>query len=158
MAGNSFLQSVRSSKGADDFYRLSRAMKDAGQGQLRKELNKGMRDVAKPLIPKVRQAARDKLPHRGGLNARVARKPFRAAVRTGAQTAGVRIVGSKVDPRINDGRVFHPVFGRKPGVVQNVPGAVGYFDQTIRDSAPEVRAELENTLRSFKERLIQQAR
>src|SRR5438874_2724411 len=104
----------QSMRGAENFLKLSKALKAAGQTELRKELNKTMRDAAKPLIPKVQQAARDKLPKKNGLNERMARKSYRVQVRTGAQAAGVRIVGTKLDPRINnEGRIFHPVFGRK---------------------------------------------
>ena len=137
-------------KGADDFLKLSKALKAAGQTELRKELHKAVRDAAKPLLPKVREAARRDLPKKGGLNERIAKKPYRAQARTGAQTAGVRIVGTKVDPRINQGRVAHPVFGRKGKpknggrntVVQQVPQAKGYFDQTLEHAGPEVQAAL----------------
>jgi hypothetical protein len=56
----------------------------------------------------------------------------------------VRIVGTKVDPRINSqGRIAHPVFGRKGStVVQQVPRLKGYFDETLRESAPQVRADV----------------
>jgi hypothetical protein len=141
--------------GAEDFLKLSKALKAAGQTELRKALNKAMRDAAKPLIPKVRAAARDKLPKKNGLNERMARKPYRVQVRTGEKTAGVRIVGTKLDPRINDeGRIYHPVFGRKPGVVQTVPEAVGYFDKTLADNGPAVRNDLAAALDDFAGTLI----
>lgn len=146
------------SKGASDFYKLSKALKDAGETELRKALNKTMRDVAKPLIPKVRAAALAKLPRRGGLNQRIARKPIRAATRTGERTAGVRIVGTKVDPRINEGRVFHPVFGRKPGVVQDVPAARGYFDETLSREGPAVRDGLIQAMSDFTDDIVRRAR
>jgi hypothetical protein len=143
-------------RGANDFYALSRRLKNAGQGDLRKEFHRSVRSAAKPLIPKVRQAARDTLPKAGGLNERIARKSYRAQARTGAATAGVRIVGSKVDPRINnEGRVFHPVFGR-PGsaVVQMVPAARGYFDDTLASEAPVVQAQITEELRVWADRIL----
>lgn len=143
--------------GADDFYKLSKALKNAGEKGLRNELHKTVREAAKPLIPKVKQAARDALPKRGGLNERIARKPLRAQTRTGAKTAGVRIVGSKVDPRINAGRVYHPVFGRPgSGVVQQVPEAAGYFDKTIEKNAPQVRDDLVRAMTNFADRIIRE--
>lgn len=145
---------AKSVKGADDLLALSKRLKAAGQTELRKELHKAMRTAAKPLIPEVRKAARAQLPKSGGLNERIARKPYRAQVRTGAKTAGVRITGSKVDPRINEGRVAHPVFGRsKSTVVQQVPSAQGYFDETLRDQGPQVRDELRRTLAAWTERI-----
>lgn len=150
----SALSNAQGIKGTNDFLSLSKALKAAGKQDLRKELHKHMRDAAKPLIPKVREAARNSLPKKGGLNERIARKGYRPQVRTGEKTAGVRIVGAKVDPRINDGRVFHPVFGRKPGVVQQVPEARGYFDKTLSDEGPAVRDDLLRTLNNFTERII----
>jgi hypothetical protein len=144
-------------KGAEDLLALSKRLKAAGQKDLRNELHKAMRDAAKPLIPKVRAAARAKLPKAGGLNERIAKKPYRSQVRTGATTAGVRITGTKVDPRINEGRVWHPVFGdRKPGAIQRVPSADGYFDDTLRESAPEVQDELRRTFSAFVDRLVRE--
>nr|MDP9471139.1 hypothetical protein [Chloroflexota bacterium] len=73
-----------------------------------------------------------------------------AQTRTGAKTAGVRIVGSKVDPRINEGRIFHPVFGRPgSGVVQQVPKARGYFDETLSREGPAVRDEILEVIRDY---------
>lgn len=145
---------AKSIKGAEDLLRLSKALKAAGQSELRKELHKTMRDAAKPIIPEIREAARKQLPSTGGLNERIARKPYRAQVRTGVKTAGVRITGTKVDSRINQGRVAHPVFGR-PGstVVQQVPSADGYFDDTIRERGPEIRDELRAAFQDFLNRL-----
>ncbi len=156
-----------SARGADDFYRLSKALKAAGETGLRKDLHKAVRDAAKPLIPKVREAARRELPTRGGLNERLARKPYRAQARTGIKTAGVRITGSKVDPRINDaGRIGHPVFGRKGKaknggknfVVQNFPEAKGYFDETLTREGPAVREAVVRTLADFTDRIVNQAK
>ncbi len=149
---------ARGTKGVDDFYRLSKALKGAGETGLRKELHKAVTGAAKPLIPKVKEAARQNLPKKGGLNQRIARKPLRAQARTGVKTAGVRIVGSKVDPRINEGRVFHPVFGRKPGVVQQVPAARGYFDETLQREGPAVRGAVLQAMSDFTDRIVQEAR
>lgn len=158
-AGESILQNARATKGAEDFLKLSKAMKAAGETELRKELHKAVRQATRPTLPKVRTAARDKLPRKGGLNKRVARKPLRAAVRTGAKTVGVRIEQRKTDPRLNaTGRVAHPTFGRRPLVVQQIPGAVGYFDKTIRNEAPQMRADIEGVLRDFRGRFLAAAR
>ena len=144
-----------SSRGADQFYELSRRLKAAGQGQLRKDLNKAMRDSVKPLLPKVREAARQNFPQTGGLNERVARKPYRTQARTGQKTAGVRITASKLDPRLDQGRVVHPVFGR-PGskVVQQVPGAAGYFSETLTNEAPNIKGDVERVLEDFTRRIV----
>lgn len=141
-------------RGAEDFLALSRRLKAAGETELRKELHKAVGAAAKPLIPKVKAAAQDKFPQRGGLANRMARKPLRAQTRTGALTAGVRIVGSKVDPRMDEsGRISHPVYGRKPNVVQNVPGVAGYFSETLEKAGPEIRGDVLNVLEDFTQRI-----
>jgi hypothetical protein len=143
---------IQSRLGANDFLSLSKRLKAAGEKGLRNELNKVMRNAATPLIPKVREAARASLPKGGGLNERIAKKPLRAQTRTGNATAGVRIVGTKVDPRINDqGRVFHPVFGHKPGVVQDVPNAKGYFDKTLEREGQSIRGDVLRALTDFRD-------
>jgi len=150
-------------RGADEFLRLSKRLKEAGETELRKELHKAVRVAAKPLIPAVRAAGREAFPQRGGLARRMGKKPYRSQARTGARTAGVRIVGTQVDPRMNaEGRIWHPVFGRtgKPksggrnSVVQDVPAVKGYFDKTLTDAAPEVRAELIRVVASFADRIV----
>ena len=138
--------------GADALLALSKRLKAAGQTELRKEFTKAVQAAAKPLIPKVRDAARNTLPKHGGLNERIARKPFRAQVRTGVTTAGVRITASKVDPRIDDGRVYHPVFGRKPGVVQHVKP--GFFSETLADEAPKIAPDVVDVLADWAERIV----
>jgi hypothetical protein len=154
-------------EGTNDFYKVSKALKYAGRDQLRKELHKAVRTAAKPLIPKVRAAAKESLPKKNQLNDRIAKKPFRAQTRTGERTAGVRIVGTKVDPRINQGRVWHPVFGRKGkpddkkkknSVVQQVPAAKGYFTDTLQNSAPEIRDDVRKALEDFTDRIVREAR
>lgn len=152
------------SNGPKDLLAISKHLKAAGQGDLRKEFHKGLQSAAKPLIPLVREVARADLPKKGGLNERIARKPLRAQVRTGAKTAGVRIVGTKVEPRINQGRVYHPVFGRKGkaanggrnGVVQPIPQATGYFDKTLQNAGPKVRDDVSATMQEWTIRLLRE--
>lgn len=141
---------------ADQFLELSKRLKATGQKELRNELNGAMRRTAKPLIPKVRAAARQRFPTEGGINVHYATKPMRAQTRTGALTAGVRVVMPKTDPRVDSqGRIYHPVFGRKPGVVQRFPAVVGFFSETLRGSAPAISADLEKAVRDFLDRVVQ---
>lgn len=147
-------------RGADDFYRLSKALKHAGRTQLRKDLNKSLRTSAKPLISKTRQEALRRLPQRGGLAAQVAREPQRIQVRTGSTTAGVRIVVGKNRggaQQANRGVVRHPVFGnREVFVEQRV--TPGWFDDPIKQSAPEIRRDLERALESAADKIVRDAR
>jgi hypothetical protein len=142
-------------RGARDFLAVSKALKAAGEGDLRKEFHKAVRDAAKPLLPKVRESARSSAPKHGGLNERLAKKPYRVQTRTGNQTAGVRIVGTKVDPRINSlGRIQHPVFGSKKRVVQYDPKVKGYFDQPLQDSGPAVSREVVAAMDGFVRKIV----
>ncbi len=124
-------------EGAEQFLQLSKALKAAGQTELRKELNKGLRLAAKPLIAQTRAAATAELPKRGGLGRSVAKAPQRVVVATGARTVGVRIVAKGPVRGANAGTVRHPVFGHRDRFVsQQVPG--GWFDRTLEGAADSV--------------------
>lgn len=143
-------------EGAERFLRLSKALKAAGQTELRKELNKSLKDAVKPLIPKVKDAARTKLPQRGGLAKKVASAPVRPQVRTGQATAGVRLVVGKrrgsAAASANRGVVRHPVFGRNQWVEQRVEP--GWFDATLEAEAPgETKRAIEQALEAMAEKV-----
>lgn len=150
-------------RGAEDFYALSKALKAAGRLELRRELNAEMRKAAKPLIAKTRAAALEKLPHRGGLAAQVAKEPQRVQVRTGQATAGVRIVvGRKKGgaQSANKGVIRHPVFARggkeKVWVNQTVPS--GWFDDTLQHWAPIIaRPAVEAAMSNIVEKVVRGA-
>jgi len=100
---------------ADDLLRLSKALKGFDP-VLRKELHKGLRDAAKPLIPVVRKTLGEVYPKRGGLAAVMAKSKVRTAFRTGTKDPGVSIIIPGVQAKLgeNYGLLRHPVFGR-PG-------------------------------------------
>jgi hypothetical protein len=67
----------------------------------------------------------------------------------------VRIVGTKVDPRINSlGRIQHPVFGGKKRVVQYDSKVKGYFDQPLQDSGPAVSREVVAAMDGFVRKIV----
>lgn len=145
--------------GADDFLKLSKALKHAGRTELRRELTNGMKRTARPLVAKTRAEALRRLPKKGGLAKQVAKEPQRVQVRTGAKTAGVRIVVGKKRGGArgaNKGTIRHPVFGnREVWVDQDV--TPGWFDDPIRDSAPQVRRDLERAMESVAEQVVREA-
>lgn len=150
-------------RGAQEFVKLSKALKAAGRTELRKELNKSMRDGAKPLIKDARASARSgRLPDAGKLAQRIARTSMRVQVRTGADP-GVSIVAGKrrgAARDLNDnGRFRHPVFGR-PGafVDQAAPDARGWFTDPMRAGAPRVRKELEAGLERVAAKVVRDSR
>lgn len=123
-------------RGGEDFERFARALKDAANKDLARELNKGLNEAAKPFKAAVQRSARQRLPRRGGLNETVAKS--RISVRKSAKT-GIRIQAggrrSQLD-RINAGQVRHPVFGGNTWVDQSV--TPGFWDEPARDLGPKV--------------------
>lgn len=146
-------------RGADEVLRLSKALKHAGRGDLRKALNAGIRKAAKPLIAKSKAEAKTRLPQRGGLAAAIARTPQRVQVRTG-KDPGVRIVvGGKGGAArgANAGTIRHPVFGnRDVWVSQKV--RPGWFEEPMEGGAPEVRRHIEDALNDVAERVVKEAK
>lgn len=146
-------------RGADQFLALSKALKHAGRTELRKELNKQMRDGAKPLIPKARAEAQSKLPQSGGFAKQVAKEPMRVQARTGRHP-GVRIVVGKKRGgarSANRGFIRHPVFGnRENWVTQEVPP--DWFDGPMRGSAPEIRKALQQALEDVADKIVRGVR
>lgn len=146
--------------GAEQFLRLSKALKHAGRFELRKELTSAMKQAARPLIADSRAEARRRLPKRGGLAARVAKTPQRVQVRTGASTAGVRIVvGSKgaAARDTNKGTVRHPVFGnRKVWVTQRV--RPGWFEDPMQAGAAVVRRQLSDAVERVADQVVKEVR
>jgi hypothetical protein len=113
----------------------------AGNGGAMKYVARAIRAGAKPLAGDVKNAAAAQLPHRGGLAARVAAERVTISVRTGAKTAGVRIIQRKHDAyTTNSGYVRHPVFGtwRAGTPSQKTPRSVGWWSRTLRDKSEEI--------------------
>lgn len=145
-------------RGADEFLALSKALKHAGQTELRKELNKAMRDGAKPLIPKARAEALRRLPQRGGLAKQVAKEPARVQTRTG-KDPGVRIAIGKRQGgarSANRGVIRHPVFGNRERWV-NQKVKPGWFDDPMKASAPEIRTALEAGMEQIAAKVVREA-
>lgn len=130
--------------GAADLGMASPALADLGTGKtLRSQLLAGIRAGTKPAIEATRQAARDSLPKRGGLNEYVAATQITSSTLLTGPRVGVRIGVKKGQHKAvgaNRGRLRHPVFGKwlegQPD--QQLPGnAIGWFDLTLRREAPK---------------------
>jgi hypothetical protein len=166
LRGSGILGGARTIKGTADFVKLSKVLKEAGNKTLRNELHKMVREPAKVVIPKIREAARG-VPGKGGIGAHYGKKPLRTQTRTGEKTAGVRVVMPKTDPRVDqEGRVAHPVFGRvgkaknkgKNVVVQKVPAIKGFFSDTLQADAPQIRDGFLRALDDFTDRIVREAK
>ena len=144
--------------GTDQFLKLSKALKHAGRTELRKELNKGIKRAAKPLIPKARAEALSRLPQRGGLAKQIAKEPARVQVRTG-RTPGVRVVVGKKRggaQQANRGVIRHPVFGnREVWVDQKV--TPGWFDDPMKAGAPAIRRDIEQAMEDIADQIVREA-
>lgn len=152
--------------GANDFLRLSKALKEAGEKELRKQLHKGLRDAVKKVMPDAERKLAEHLPYlRGKAVNQVAQ------VKTGRDpgvTVGVRY-GSRrsTNARLanSKGVVRHPVFadGEKTRkewawVNQAVPGAKGWFDQTYLNAAPEIRRAIEAAMQNVIDEVARRAK
>lgn len=153
-------------RGADDFLKLSKALKAAGQAELRKKLHKGLREAVKQVMPEAERKLAEQLPYlRGKAVNQVAQ------VKTGRDpgvTVGVRF-GSRrsTNARLaNSKGVFrHPVFAdgdktRKEWawVNQPVPGAKGWFDDTYLNAAPEIRRAIEAAMQDVIDEVVRKAK
>ena len=155
-------------KGADQFLRLSKALKEAGHADLRKKLHKGMRDAVREVMPEAEPALAEQLPYLKKKRAKAVTQV--AQVKTGADpgvTVGMRF-GSKrsTNARLaNSKGVFrHPVWadGEKTRkewhwVNQPVPGAKGWFDKTYLNAAPHIRRRIEAVMERTLEQVIREA-
>lgn len=153
--------------GADDFLKLSKAMKETGHTELRKALHKGLRDAVKEVMPEAERKLAEQLPYlkRGKAVTQVVQ------VKTGRDpgvTVGMRY-GSKrsTNARLaNSKGVFrHPVFadGEKKRkewrwVDQPVPGAEGWFDKTYINAAPKIRKQIEAVMGDLIEDIVRRAK
>ena len=147
-------------RGAQDFAKLARSLKSAGRVALRKDLVKGGLRGAMPLIPNPRLGALPARPQAGGLAKRVAKAPQRVQVRTGAQTAGVRMVVGKSNSGARGadrGVVRHPVFGnREVWASQRV--LPGWYSRTIERNRRKVLPALEKAMEKAANDVVRGAR
>lgn len=135
-------------RGGRNLSRIARDLKAAGNGDLRKELLRGLRNGTKTAIPDVRAAALRDLPKRGGLAERVARQKFGARTSLG-KTPRVHIVGQgmKELQTIDAGSVRHPIpKSRKVWVAQRAGITPGFFSGTLKKKAPEIRRALDDVM------------
>lgn len=126
-------------QGVEQLNALAKALKEAGDKGLQRELSKGIRNAVKPFKDRVVESAMETLPSGGGLNALVAARVRRARIRRSAN--GVQVVaagskGMKDLAAIDAGSVRHPVFGNRAAwVSQDV--TPGFWSDAEKESAPE---------------------
>lgn len=107
------------------------------------EMLRGLESGARPLIPELQAAARERLPHRGGLNEHVAGQAIKMSGSVSGGGARVQIAATAPDQAETDqGYVVHPVFKTGRRVRQPLPRAAGWWSQTLAGKSPNVTAEL----------------
>ncbi|MBO0813568.1 MAG: hypothetical protein J2P30_00205 [Actinobacteria bacterium] len=147
-----------------EFEALARALKEAGETGLRRELTKAFQDAARPLARRI--ASEENLkPLMPDRYAEILAEDLAITIsqRTGATYPGVYLrakgrTRSRHVKRLNEGILTHPVFGRPEAeaaasahgrgwtwVSQKI--RPGYFDDPVRASGPEVRRQIEAALR-----------
>lgn len=151
--------------GADQFLRLSKALKEAGHAEMRKSLHKGLRAAVDQVKPKAAAALAEALP--SGLKGRGERVKQAVVVKTGADP-GVSVVvrygkagrglGASNAKSINrSGKFRHPVYKTGAWAPQDTSGQA-WFDKTYSNAAPEILASLEKALQQVADDIVKKAR
>lgn len=152
-------------RGAEQFLRLSKALKEAGETDLRKALHKGLRDAVNDVKPKAADALSAALP--SGLSGKGKRVKQAVQVKTGSDP-GVSVVvrygkaggglGAVNAKLVNQsGTIRHPVYKTGKWVAQKV-GGQGWFDKTYTNAAPAMRDSLEQVLEHVADDIVRKAR
>jgi hypothetical protein len=143
---------------------LARNLKQLGDGkEVAKEFRKALQKSTQPALVKAKQAAlnlpsQDKTKGAEGLRRRIVRAMSIQVKLTGDPRVAVRIskpsLGTQRNlPRLmNTGTWRHPVYGNTKVWVPETSRA-NWFDDVMKDSAPDVKRELESTIDIFEKRL-----
>ena len=143
-------------RGSEDLARLAKALKEAGRNDLRKELLKGVRESGASTVLEIRDSALRNLPRRGGLAEKVAAEKASLRATYGGSAARVSI-RRKRGRGLNAGRLRHPVYGNRENWVQQKVDA-NWFDDPIRDAAPDIRRRLQAVLDRIADRVVNDTR
>lgn len=129
--------------GANQLAAVTKRLKQAGANEVRKDMLRGLRVGAKPLVAVARQSAVENLPRAGGLDQVVAASKFAVRTRTSGRNPGVRVValsGHNI-AAMDRGRLRHPTYGhRDRWVTQKIKP--GWWTDALTARAPEVRTAL----------------
>lgn len=142
--------------GAEEFARLARRLKDAGETGLRAELTRAVNDAAKPFARQVSDASYlyPYMPNRYA-DVLAADESVSTLKRTGLSVYGVavRLQGRRHRRQVqtlNRGLLRHPVFprsdeGRDQWTWRTQTGGMkpGFFDDAIREHVPQIRDDIQ---------------
>ena len=145
-------------EGADKFGKLAKALRQAGDKELRKELYSGLNRSVKPLTEAVKKGTASYFPRRYAFElAKYLR--VRARRRAGKNPA-IFLVGKAKTKQgkerdlasLNRGRLRHPLFGnRRYWYDQSIPA--NWWDDPLLENAEQVREDIVNVLDEIGKRL-----
>lgn len=140
--------------GAERLRAVGKALKDAGGGDLRRELLARIRAANKDAIDKTRENARATLPSRGGLAARVAASQMASRTRLSGNSVGVRVEAKNAYgiAEIDQGILRHPLFGNRGTWFRQLV-TPKWFTGPMEDSAPATRDAIEQAMSDVVARL-----
>ena len=134
--------------GADKLTKVAKALKQAGDKELSKELYSALNRATKPMRAEAKKSAERRLPRAGGLNKRVARARMSTRRRAG-KNPGVKIVATGMQQLalMDQGRLRHPVWGnRGRWVNQPIPEAEGWFTEPMQEGKQTAQREIVRSL------------
>jgi hypothetical protein len=155
---------------ADDFLAFSKAMKNAGRKDLRKQLNKGLQEAVKPLLPGAAEALAQTMPTRSDELRERAGKVRQVVQVTTGRDPGVRVgvpyvrerkdgLGASNARLLNlHGQLRHPFFGdREKWFNTPIPAAVGWYARYYSTHTDGIRASLDDVLQSVADQVVKEA-
>lgn len=152
--------------GAEEFDRLARRLKEAGETGLRRELNKALNDAAEPFAKDI-NAAEYLKPYMPDHYAEVLAGDMRVSTvkRSSAAAYGVavRVQGRlrrRQVERLERGQLRHPVFARSDidrrdwrWKTQEGGMKPGFFSDATKAAAPEVRQQMIDAIRTVEKKI-----
>lgn len=143
-------------RGANELAAITARLKAAGNGGLRRELLREIRNGAKPLIPAVKRSAANHLP--SGYNDEVTTEKFVIRTRTSGRNPGVRVqsLSTRDLKALDQGVLRHPVYPKGDRaswhwVTQQIPA--GFWTDEMKRRVPAVRRNISRALRNVARRL-----
>jgi len=132
-------------RGGEDFKQLADRLNEAADAKLRRQVYKGLREIARPVGEAMTHALGGALPQRNGLGPRVAKSKIRQTNATTGKNPRVVVWLKSAEgydlAGMEAGTVRHPTYGHKPWVGQSVPS--GRATEAATAMAPLVRKNLE---------------
>lgn len=155
---------------ADDFLRLSKALKEAGhtgKGSLRNELNAGIRKAVKPAQKRAADELTEAMP--GPLRARAGKVKQVTRIKTGADAGvtsgiaygkrGAGLGASNARLASTRGLIRHPLYGnRERWFNTSVPGAKDWHRRSFVQQAPQIRRGIEQAMENVAAEVVRRAR